>query len=95
VGGATDLARETAEVRLPEGRLDDLPWLIDHARQVRRSVRTNILWAFGYNAIALTLAVCGLLQPILAAALMAGSSLVVVVKSLLSGRSSRRTGEES
>jgi Cu2+-exporting ATPase len=83
VGGATDLARETADVRLPERRLDALPWLIDHARRVRRCIFANILWAFGYNAIALTLAACGLLQPVLAAGLMAGSSLVVVARSLL------------
>jgi Cu2+-exporting ATPase len=83
VGGATDLARETADVRLPEGRLDALPWLIDHARRVRRRIFANVLWAFGYNAIALTLAASGLLQPVLAAGLMAGSSLVVVANSLL------------
>jgi len=93
VGGATDLASETAEVRLPEGCLDALPWLIDHARYVQRSILTNILWAFSYNAVALTLAVCGLLQPILAAGLMAGSSLLVVAKSLLVGRSTGNSAE--
>jgi Cu2+-exporting ATPase len=86
VSGATDLASETAEVRLPEGHLDALPWLIDHARQVRRRILANILWALGYNGIALTLAVCGLLQPVLAAGLMAGSSLLVVANSLLVGQ---------
>ncbi|MGF1627910.1 MAG: heavy metal translocating P-type ATPase [Kiloniellaceae bacterium] len=94
VGGATDLARETADVRLPPGRLDALPWLIDHGRRVRRRIFTNILWALGYNTIALTLAVCGLLQPIFAAGLMAGSSLFIVGKSLLAdqAKSNRREG---
>jgi P-type Cu2+ transporter len=40
------------------------------------------MWAFGYNLVALTFATFGLLQPILAAAVMAGSSILVVVNSL-------------
>lgn len=93
VGDASDLAQESAEVRLPKGCLASLPWLIDHARQVRRKVLSNILWAFGYNAIALTLAVSGVLQPILAAALMAGSSLAVVANSQLAERRSSQAAE--
>src|SRR3546814_19823882 len=71
----------------------DLPWLIDHARRVRRRILANILWAFGYNAVALTLAASGLLQPVTAAGLMAGSSLVVVANSLLAGRALRDGSE--
>jgi P-type Cu2+ transporter len=82
VGSATDLARETAEVVLPRGGLWMLPWVVDVARAVRRTILTNLLWAFGYNLIALTLAVLGLLQPVLAAAVMAGSSILVVLNSL-------------
>ena len=59
-----------------------LPWVVDVARAVRRTILTNLLWAFGYNLIALTLAMLGLLQPILAAAVMAGSSILVVLNSL-------------
>jgi Cu2+-exporting ATPase len=87
VGGASDLARESADVVLPAAGLAQLPWLLQLADDVRRSVRANLLWAFGYNAVALTLAATGLLQPILAAALMAGSSLLVVGRSLLASRS--------
>jgi Cu2+-exporting ATPase len=86
VGGASDLARESADVVLPATGLAQLPWLLQLAHEVRRSVRANLLWAFGYNAVALTLAVAGLLQPVLAAALMAGSSLLVVGRSLLASR---------
>jgi Cu2+-exporting ATPase len=86
VGGASDLARESADVVLPEQGLAQLPWLLQLAGEVRQSVRANLLWAFGYNAVALTLAATGLLQPILAAALMAGSSLMVVGRSLLASR---------
>jgi Cu2+-exporting ATPase len=82
VGSATDLARETAALVLPEGGLWLLPWVIDVARAVRRTILTNLMWAFGYNVIALTFAAFGLLQPILAAAVMAGSSILVVVNSL-------------
>jgi Cu2+-exporting ATPase len=56
--------------------------VITLARAVRRTILTNLLWAFGYNLVAITLAAFGLLQPILAAGLMAGSSLLVVLNSL-------------
>jgi Cu2+-exporting ATPase len=81
VGGATDLARESADVVLPRDGLAALPWLIGLARRTRASVRANLAWAFSYNAIALTLAATGLLRPVLAAALMAGSSLLIVARS--------------
>jgi Cu2+-exporting ATPase len=82
VGSATDLAKESADVILPPDSLRSLPWLLQLARAVRRSVRANIAWALGYNTIALALAAAGLLQPVVAAALMAGSSLLVVGRSL-------------
>jgi P-type Cu2+ transporter len=82
VGSATDLARETAAVVLPASGLWLLPWVVDVARAVRLTIFTNLMWAFGYNLVALTLAVLGLLQPVLAAAVMAGSSILVVVNSL-------------
>jgi P-type Cu2+ transporter len=82
VGSATDLARETAALVLPTGGLWMLPWIVDVARAVRMAILTNLMWAFGYNLVALTLAVLGLLQPVLAAAVMAGSSILVVLNSL-------------
>jgi Cu2+-exporting ATPase len=82
VGSATDLARETAALVLPQGGLWLLPWVVTVARKVRRTILTNLMWAFGYNLIALTLAALGILQPILAAALMASSSLLLVINSL-------------
>ena len=82
VGSATDLARETASLVLPPGGLWMLPWIVTVARKVRSTILTNLAWAFGYNLIALTLAVAGLLQPVLAAAVMASSSLLLVINSL-------------
>jgi len=82
VGSATGLARETAAVVLPANGLWMLPWVVDVARAVRRTVITNLVWAFGYNLVAVALAALGFLQPILAAAVMAGSSILVVLNSL-------------
>ena len=81
VGEATDLAKESADVVLPHEALAALPWLLEHAGQVRHAVRSNLAWAFSYNVVALGLAASGTLQPVIAAALMAGSSLVVVWRS--------------
>jgi Cu2+-exporting ATPase len=82
VGSATDLARETAALVLPRDGLWILPWVVDVARAVRMTILTNLMWAFGYNCIAVTLAMLGWLQPVLAAAIMAGSSIIVVLNSL-------------
>jgi len=82
VGSATDLARETADLVLPVDGLWLLPWVVCRARAVRSTILANLAWAFGYNLIALTCAMFGLLRPILAAAVMAGSSLLVVLNSL-------------
>ncbi len=84
--GASDLARESADVVLPTGGLASLPWLLALADRMRRSVRANLIWAFSYNAVALGLAATGLLQPVIAAALMAGSSLIVAWRSWRAGR---------
>jgi Cu2+-exporting ATPase len=82
VGSATDLARETAAIVLPRGGLWMLPWVVDVARASRAIIVTNLVWAFGYNLVALTFAALGLLNPILAAVVMAGSSILVVMNSL-------------
>lgn len=82
VGGATDLARETADIALPAEGLGELPEVIALARRTRRTITGNIAWAFGYNFLALAAASTGLLQPVLAAALMAGSSLFVLLRTI-------------
>lgn len=82
MGTATDLARETASLVLPPTGLGLLAWVITLARAVRRRIIGNLLWAFSYNFIAVALAATGWLRPVMAAALMAGSSLIMVINSL-------------
>jgi P-type Cu2+ transporter len=82
VGGATDLAREAAALVLPKDGLRLLPWTLVVARAVRHAIVTSLIWTFGYNILALGLAMLGLLQPLLAAGMMAASSLIVVLNSL-------------
>ena len=86
VGNATDLARASADVTLSEAVLERLPWLLKLARRVQKTVWTNLVWALSYNLVALSLAAAGLLLPVIAAALMAGSSMVVVINSLTAAR---------
>ncbi len=77
-----DLAIEASDLTLVSG---DLRAAADAIRLSRRTVRTikrNLFWAFAYNVAALPLAVAGLLDPVIAAAAMAGSSLFVVTHSL-------------
>ncbi|MCF7552636.1 cation-translocating P-type ATPase [Pseudonocardia sp. WMMC193] len=82
VGRGTDAAIEAADVVL--GR-DDLLVVADAialARRTHRTIRANLVWAFGYNVAALPLAVAGLLSPLVAGAAMALSSVFVVSNSL-------------
>ncbi len=83
VGNGTDLARETADIVLPRTGIATLPSVLRLARITKKTIATNLLWAFGYNGVAIGLATSGLLQPIIAAALMAGSSLVVIANTMM------------
>lgn len=82
VGGATDLARETADVTLPAAGLIRLPWLFALSRKVQKTIYQNLAWALIYNSAGLLLAAFGLLQPVAAASLMAGSSVLIIANSL-------------
>jgi heavy metal translocating P-type ATPase len=81
-GEAADLARGTADVVVLRHDLREIPRAIEIARKVRRIVRQNLAWAFGYNIVGIALAAFGLLRPVIAAAAMVGSSLFVVGNSL-------------
>jgi Cu+-exporting ATPase len=82
IGTGTDVAIEASDLTLVSG---DLRAAVDAIRLARRTLRTikgNLFWAFAYNVAAIPLAVAGLLNPIVAAAAMACSSLFVVSNSL-------------
>ncbi|MDZ7688325.1 MAG: heavy metal translocating P-type ATPase [Halobacteriales archaeon] len=85
VGSATALATDAGDAVVTTDDLLDLPLVFDIAEGTRRRIRQNIGWALTYNAVALPLAVFGLINPFFAAVAMATSSLLVVLNS------SRRT----
>ncbi len=81
-GTATGIAIESAGVTILNDDLRQLGTLFVHSRRCFSVIRQNLAWAFGYNMVAVPLAVSGLLHPIVSALLMATSSLVVVANSL-------------
>ncbi|WP_037838093.1 heavy metal translocating P-type ATPase [Streptomyces sp. NRRL S-337] len=82
MGSGTDAAIGAADVTLVR---EDLQAVADAVRLARRTlgtIRANLVWAFGYNLVTVPLAAVGLLNPMLAAAAMSASSLLVVGNSL-------------
>ena len=82
IGSGTDVAIEASDLTLVRG---DLLAAVDAIRLSRRTLRViqgNLFWAFAYNVLGIPLALAGLLNPLIAAAAMAGSSLFVVTNSL-------------
>ena len=82
MSSGTDLARQAGSIVLLGDRLIHIPWLVRLARRTRRVIIQNLLWAFGYNTIALVAAGLGVLHPLLAAIAMVISSLTVLSNSL-------------
>ncbi len=82
MGSGADIAMKAAAVVLMKSSLDKIPETFALASKTIRIVRQNLFWAFFYNAIGITLAIAGILNPILAAGAMLLSSVSVVVNSL-------------
>lgn len=82
IGSGTDLARESSDVTLLGDDLSRIPGILTLARTTYRIIRWNLMWAFGYNAIAVGLACMGLVHPLIAAVAMLASSLCVIGNSL-------------
>lgn len=82
LGCGADITREAADVCLLGNDLRAVPWALALSRQATKIMRTNLFWAFSYNAVGIPLAMSGRLSPAFAAAAMVISSLLVVGNSL-------------
>lgn len=82
VSGATDVASAAAGVTLRAGGVERLVEALELARATRRTMRQNLGWAIGYNAVAIPFAGAGLVPPSFAALAMAASSLSVIANSM-------------
>ncbi|WP_329259225.1 heavy metal translocating P-type ATPase [Streptomyces sp. NBC_01478] len=82
MGTGTDVAIGAADVTLVRGDIEALADAVRLARRTLATIRTNLVWAFGYNVVTVPLAMVGLLNPMLAAAAMSVSSVLVVANSL-------------
>ncbi|WP_418281314.1 heavy metal translocating P-type ATPase [Halorubrum sp. DTA98] len=81
LGGGTAMAADAADVAVVDDDLASIETVFELSRAAGRRVKGNIGWAFCYNAIAIPLAVTGLLNPLFAAVAMGLSSLLVVTNS--------------
>ncbi|MFO1194836.1 MAG: heavy metal translocating P-type ATPase [Rhodoferax sp.] len=83
MSSGTDVAMEAAGITLMRGDPRLVPDALDIARRTRATIRRGLFWAFAYNVLGIPLAAAGLLDPMLAGAAMALSSVSVVASALL------------
>src|SRR5207302_1282970 len=82
VSRASDVAREAADILLLKSDIHAVPEALGLARATLRTIKQNLFWAFFYNAAGIPLAALGFMSPILCAAAMGLSDLVVIGNAL-------------
>jgi len=82
LGSGTDQAMSAGDITITRGDIEQVPVALLLARKTLGTIRGNLFWAFAYNVVALPLAIAGVLNPLIAGAAMAFSSIFVVTNSL-------------
>lgn len=82
ISNATDISLEASDITLINSDIEIIPKLFELSQESNKTLKINLLWAFLYNLITIPLAMLGILKPIVAAAAMAISSLIIVNNSL-------------
>ena len=82
MGSGTDVAAEAADIVLTRSDIASVVTALRLSRATLRTIKSNLFWAFAYNSVAVPVAVAGLLNPMIAGAAMAFSSVFVVLNSM-------------